>query len=87
RKTTIIKDALNRQIKEHELHVASVRGGFVPGTHSVMLDSIADTVEITHRARNRKGFALGSVLAAQWLIGKKGFFKVEDYINDLFNER
>jgi 4-hydroxy-tetrahydrodipicolinate reductase len=83
RKTTIIKDALNRQIEEHELHVASVRGGYIPGTHSVMLDSIADTIEITHRARNRKGFALGSVLAAQWLIGKKGFYRVEDYIEDL----
>lgn len=86
RKTTIIKDALQRQIEEHELHVASIRGGYVPGTHSVMLDSIADTIEITHRARNRKGFALGSVLAAQWLINKKGFFRVEDYINDLLNK-
>jgi len=84
RKTTIVKDALSRQIEDNELHVASVRGGHVPGTHSVMLDSIADTIEITHRARNRKGFAQGSVLAAQWLIGKKGFFRVEDYINDLF---
>ena len=84
RKTTIIKDALNRQIEEHELHVASVRGGHIHGTHSVMLDSIADTIEITHRARNRKGFAMGSVLAAQWLVGKKGFFRVEDYISDLF---
>lgn len=86
RKTDIIKDALNRQIEEHELHVASVRGGFIPGTHSVTLDSIADSIEITHRARNRKGFALGSVLAAHWLIGKKGFFSVEDYIKDLLNE-
>lgn len=83
-KTTIIKDALSRQIEQHELHVSSLRGGNVPGTHSVMLDSIADTIEITHRARNRKGFALGAVLAAQWLVEKKGFFKVEDYINDLF---
>jgi len=84
RKTSIIKDALNRQIEEHELHVASLRGGYVHGTHSVILDSIADTIEITHRARNRKGFALGSVLAASWLSGKKGFYRVEDYISDLF---
>lgn len=86
RKTTIVKDALNRQIEEHELHVASVRGGNVPGTHSVMLDSMADTIEITHRARNRQGFALGSVMAAQWLIGKKGFYRIEDYINDLLKQ-
>ncbi|MDA3810927.1 MAG: 4-hydroxy-tetrahydrodipicolinate reductase [Spirochaetaceae bacterium] len=86
RKTTIIKDALNRQIEEHELHVASVRGGYIHGTHTVMMDSIADTIEITHRARNRKGFAMGSILAAKWLIGKQGFYRVEDYINDLFKE-
>lgn len=85
RKTTIIKDALSRQIEDHELHVSSLRGGYVPGTHSVFLDSIADSIEITHRARNRKGFALGAVLAAEWLIEKKGFFSVEDYIKDLFS--
>jgi len=83
RKTEIVIDPLQRKIEEHELHVASVRGGAIPGTHSVYMDSLADTIEITHRARNRKGLALGSVLAAQWLIGKKGFFSVEDYISDL----
>lgn len=87
RKTEIVREALlDRRIEDHELHVASVRGGSVPGTHSVFLDSLADTIEITHRARNRKGFALGAVLAAEWLIGKKGFFSVEDYIRDLIKE-
>jgi 4-hydroxy-tetrahydrodipicolinate reductase len=85
RKKEIVIDPLQRRIEEHELHVASVRGGSVPGTHSVYMDSLADTIEVTHRARSRKGFALGSILAAQWLIGKKGFFSVEDYISDLLN--
>lgn len=83
RKKKIVIDPLQRKIEEQELHVTSVRGGSIPGTHSVYLDSLADTIEVTHRARSRKGFALGSVLAAQWLIGKKGFFTVEDYVNDL----
>lgn len=86
RKSEIVIDPLQRKIEGKELHVASVRGGNIPGTHSVYLDSLADTIEITHRARSRQGFALGSVLAASWLIGKKGFFTVEDYISDLLGQ-
>ena len=83
-KTEIMPDKLDRQIESHELHVSSSRGGFVHGTHSVFLDSANDTIEITHRARNRCGLALGAVLSAEWLIGKKGFFQIEDYIKELF---
>ncbi len=83
KKTEIWTDKLDREIKENELHVASVRGGYIPGIHSVTLDSPADSIEITHNARNRSGFALGSVMAAEWLIGKTGFFSVEDFIEDL----
>lgn len=83
KKDTIWSDKLDRQIEENELHVASVRGGHIPGTHTVTLDSFADSIEIKHTARNRSGFALGAVLAAEWLIGKNGFFSVEDFINEL----
>ncbi len=83
RKNKIATEAFHRQIEPNELHVSSTRGGSVPGIHSVFLDSAADTVEIKHTARSRKGFALGAVKAAEWLIGKKGFFQVEDFINDL----
>ncbi|MBN1649175.1 MAG: 4-hydroxy-tetrahydrodipicolinate reductase [Spirochaetales bacterium] len=82
-KTEIMPDKLDRQIRENELHVSSSRGGFVHGTHSVILDSMNDTIEITHRARNRCGLAIGSVLAAEWLINKKGFYSVEDFIDEL----
>lgn len=85
-KETIWTDKLDREIKPEELHVASVRGGHIPGTHSVLLDSEADTIEITHRARNRKGFALGAVMAAEWLVGKTGFFTVEDFFNNLLEK-
>lgn len=83
RKNVIQTDALDRAILPEELHVSSTRGGAFPGVHSVLLDSFADTIEITHTARSRKGFALGAVLALEWLQGKRGFFQVEEFISDL----
>jgi 4-hydroxy-tetrahydrodipicolinate reductase len=83
RKKSIVTERLDRAIRPEELHVASVRGGSVPGTHTVLIDSLFDTIELTHRVRNRGGLALGAVLAAEWLIGKQGFFSVDDFIQDL----
>jgi len=83
KKEKIITEKLDRQIKADELHVSSTRGGDIPGTHIVMFDSFADTIELTHRARNRSGFALGAVIAAEWIINKKGFIKVEDFFKEL----
>ena len=83
RKTSIETARLNREPKPNELHVSSTRGGAVPGTHTLYLDSQADTVEVRHTARSREGFALGAVRAAEWLVGKKGVFDVEDFISEL----
>lgn len=83
RKTAIQTQALDRPIRPEELHVSSTRGGAVPGIHSVMLDSLADTIEITHTVRSRRGLALGSVLALEWLVGKTGFYRVEDFVASL----
>lgn len=80
RKTTPVYDLIDRAIAPHELHFPSIRCGFHPGTHSVIFDSPADTITITHQARNREGFARGAVLAAEWLHGKKGFFTIDDMI-------
>jgi len=84
RKKRMQFDKLDRQIEEDELHVASVRGGHIPGIHRVYLDSPADTIEVSHSARDRSGFALGAVMAVEWLQGKKGFFTVDDFIKDFF---
>jgi 4-hydroxy-tetrahydrodipicolinate reductase len=83
RKKAIVTDRLERAIEPHELHVASVRGGEFPGTHTVLFDSLADTVEITHAARSRGGFALGAVMAAEWLKGRKGLFEVSEFVRAL----
>lgn len=83
RKKRIVTDKLDRQVDPEELHIASVRGGSIPGIHTVLLDSQADTIEITHSARNRSGFALGAVLAAEWLGSRTGFFQIEDFIQEM----
>lgn len=84
RKTQMVTQRLDRAPHPEELHIASLRGGSVPGTHTVLIDSLADTIEIKHTARNRSGFALGAVMGAEWLAGKSGFYQVEDFITDIF---
>jgi 4-hydroxy-tetrahydrodipicolinate reductase len=53
----------------------------VPGTHTIWYTSDVDTIEIKHTAHNRKGFALGAVIAAEWIIGKTGVFSMKDVLN------
>jgi 4-hydroxy-tetrahydrodipicolinate reductase len=60
------------------LIIESYREGEVPGTHAVIYDSDVDRIELKHTAHGRQGFALGAVLAAEWLAGKKGFYSVKD---------
>jgi 4-hydroxy-tetrahydrodipicolinate reductase len=83
RKSVIQTETLHKAIEEHELHVGSVRGGAIPGIHCMTIDSEADTIEISHTARTRGGFALGAVRGMEWLSGKKGFFSVDDFICDI----
>lgn len=83
RKDTVTTESLDRKIKPNELHVTSSRIGNIPGTHTVTFDSTADTIEIIHTSRNRSGFAAGALRCAEWLEDKKGFFSIEDYLNDL----
>lgn len=62
-KTEQVVDAFHQKPQGHQLHVSSTRSGSVPGTHTVFFDSPADTIELTHRARSREGFASGAVQA------------------------
>ena len=85
RKKKIVVDKLDRKIEEDELHFASMRVGSIPGTHTVIFDSDADTIELTHKARSRKGFAIGAVMAAEWIKEKKGFYGIDEFMNELIN--
>jgi 4-hydroxy-tetrahydrodipicolinate reductase len=66
-----------KQIAERELGrtvpTASTRAGYIPGTHTVGFDSEVDTLTITHTARSRAGFAEGAIVAARWIVERKGF--------------
>ncbi|OYX84465.1 MAG: 4-hydroxy-tetrahydrodipicolinate reductase [Flavobacteriales bacterium 32-34-25] len=66
---------------ENDIHIEAVRTGEVPGTHTVTYDSGIDSIEIKHTAHNREGFALGAVIAAEWLAGKQGIFSMRDVLN------
>jgi len=68
-------------LKTDQLLIESHRIDSVPGTHTVIYDSEVDSIEIKHTAHNRNGFALGAVLAAEWVLDKKGFYSVSDMFN------
>ena len=68
---------------KNELEIISKRIDEVPGTHSVTYSSAVDEISITHNAHNRKGFALGAVIAAEWVKDKKGVFGMNDLLNNL----
>ncbi len=74
---------LNETDNEEELKIESFREGEIPGIHSVIYESEADSIRITHDAKSRKGFALGAVLAAEFTKGKKGFFGKGGYVENL----
>jgi len=61
--------------------IKSVREGMVPGTHSIAYDSPVDKIEIKHEAHNREGFALGAVIASEWIQEKVGIFSMKDVLN------
>lgn len=77
RKSTWVKDNGSEQ---NELSVISHRIDKVPGTHTITYSSEIDSIDITHTAHNRKGFALGAVIAAEWIANKKGIFTMNDVL-------
>lgn len=72
---------LETESKPSDLAIHCIREGEVPGIHEVFYESEADIISIKHDAKNRKGFALGAVLAAEFTHGKKGFLGMQDMLN------
>jgi 4-hydroxy-tetrahydrodipicolinate reductase len=72
--------SLDRTTSSKNLKVVAERKEGVPGTHIVTYDSDVDFIEIKHEAKNRRGFAIGAIRAAEFIAGKKGFFTMEDLL-------
>lgn len=66
---------------DKQIPITSKRIGDTPGTHTVEYTSQVDSIEIKHTAHNREGFALGAVVAAEWILGKTGVFTMKDVLN------
>ncbi len=77
------KEKWVKELQENpdEVGIKSYRSEDVPGTHIIRYESEMDAIVITHTAKNRKGFALGALLAAEWIKGKRGFFEMRDLLN------
>lgn len=71
----------DQKLNEKNLPIYSKRLENIPGTHSITYGSEIDEIKISHIAHSRKGFALGAVLAAEWVQGKNGFFSMKDVLN------
>lgn len=77
-----LKEIVAKHIAK-DFSVAATRAGNIPGTHIVGFDGNADTIELTHTARSREGFASGSILAAEWVVGKKGFYEFTEVLDEI----
>lgn len=86
RKSTCVSNIENRAIAPQELHFNSIRCGCDPGTHTITFDSPCDSISLTHKARNRDGFAMGSIIAAEWLVNKKGLYTFRDMIDEFLQK-
>lgn len=77
-----LKDVVSRHI-DKEIGVSATRAGNIPGTHRVGFDGPFDQILLEHTARSREGFAAGALMAAEWIIGKKGFYEFGDVIDEV----
>ena len=70
------------RIINKDAQIESKRIGSNNGTHEVIYESFSDLIRISHTAKNRDSFALGSIVCAQWIISQNGFFEMDDFLND-----
>jgi 4-hydroxy-tetrahydrodipicolinate reductase len=87
RKREMLAGSPDGKIRPEQLQVSSGRIGSVVGTHSVRFDSAADGIEIVHTAKNRTGFALGAIVAAEWIQDKQGMYSFDEVLEDLFHQK
>jgi 4-hydroxy-tetrahydrodipicolinate reductase len=78
---TIVTAGLGRDVP-----VTSTRAGYIPGTHRLGFDSEADQITLTHTARSREGFAAGALVAADWVIGRKGVYEFSEVFDEILKK-
>jgi len=76
----MLRDAMIGAGYHRTIDVSSTRAGSIPGTHTIGFDGPSDTVTLTHTVRDRAVFARGAIAAARWLIGRQGWFTLEDML-------
>lgn len=76
----VLRDIMVGASYKRPIDMSSTRAGAIPGIHTVGFDGASDTIELTHTARDRRGFAAGALLAARWLEGRDGWFTMQDVL-------
>ncbi len=76
-----LKEVVSKHLEVGD--IAATRAGNIPGTHRVGFDGPADQILLEHTARSREGFAAGAILAAEWIVGKKGFFEFTEVMGEI----
>jgi 4-hydroxy-tetrahydrodipicolinate reductase len=76
----LLKKAMERSGFSRTIDVSSTRAGFIPGTHTIGFDGPAETITLTHTARDRTAFARGAIAAARWIHGKRGWYSMKDVL-------
>ncbi len=76
----LLRDALSGAGLSRPIDVSSTRAGSIPGTHVIGFDGPSDTIELTHTARDRRGFAQGALVAAAWVLGRRGWYSMRDVL-------
>ncbi len=80
-----LKEIVAKNIQK-DVGVVATRAGNIPGTHRVGFDGAADQILLEHFARTREGFASGAILAAEWIVGKKGFYEFTDVMDEILRQ-
>jgi 4-hydroxy-tetrahydrodipicolinate reductase len=76
----LLRDAMVEAGFTRPIDISATRAGAIPGIHTIGFDGPSDTIELTHTARDRRGFAAGALLAARWVQGRTGWYTMQDVL-------
>jgi 4-hydroxy-tetrahydrodipicolinate reductase len=79
-----LKEVVSQRVDVGE--IAATRAGNIPGTHRLGFDGPADQILLEHTARSREGFAIGAIMAAEWIVGKKGFYEFSEVLDEILRQ-